>query len=83
VYPVVVGLRVGVICKDCGRKIEVEDLYLRGVRAAEMAAALYKPTVGNSPDLVNAAWQGTLTCGNPDCEKTHQYSGGDLLLYED
>ena len=79
----VVAYRVGVICRDCRGRIEVEDEYIRGVRAIEMAAALYKPIAKNSPDFVNAAWQGTLTCGNPDCGKTHQYRGDDLLVYDD
>jgi hypothetical protein len=45
------------------------------VQAIEMAAALYKPTGRNFPDFVNAAWQKILTCGNPDCGKTHEYGG--------
>jgi hypothetical protein len=61
--------------------MEVEDEYVRGVQAGEMAAALYKPAGGSVTDFVNSAWQATLTCGNPACGKTHEYRGGDLLLY--
>ncbi len=80
-YSVVVAYRVGVICKSCRWKIEVEDEYIRGVRATEMAAALYKPSGKGFPDFVDA-WQKTLTCGNPDCGKTREYRSDDLLLYD-
>jgi hypothetical protein len=33
---VVVAHKVGVICKSFGERIEVEDEYIRGVRATEM-----------------------------------------------
>jgi hypothetical protein len=81
-YSVVVAYRVGVICKSCQQPIEIEDEYIRGVRAIEMATALYQPIGKNRPDFVNVAWQETLTCGNPDCRRRHEYRGGDLLLYD-
>ena len=81
-YSLMVAYRVGVICRSCRREIEVEDEYVRGVRAVEMAAALYKPIGKGLPDFVSAAWQQTLTCGNPDCGKTNEYRGDDLLLYD-
>jgi hypothetical protein len=28
------------------------------------------------------AWQKTLTCVNPDCGRTREYRGDDLLLYD-
>ena len=78
-YSVVVGRKVGVVCKSCGEEIEVEDPYIPGVRAAEMAA-FYKPiTVAN---VVNEVWQKTLTCENPDCGKTYEYRSDDLRLYD-
>jgi hypothetical protein len=79
---VVVAYRVGVICRSCRQRIEIEDEYIQGVRAIEMAAALYKPIGKSFPDLVNVAWQEALTCGNPHCGKTHEYRGDDLLLYD-
>jgi hypothetical protein len=47
-----------------------------------MAAALYKSIEKKFPDFVNVAWQETLTCENPDCGKTHEYRGEDLMLYD-
>jgi hypothetical protein len=47
-----------------------------------MAAALYTPNGRTFADLANGAWQKTLTCENPDCRKTHEYRGNDLLLYD-
>lgn len=47
-----------------------------------MAAALYTPVKAHVPDFVSSDWQETSTCENPDCGKTHQYSGTDLLLYD-
>jgi hypothetical protein len=81
-YSVVVAYRVGVSCKSCRRRIEIEDEYIRGVAAREMAAALYKPIGKNVPDFVSVAWQEALTCGNPDCGKRHEYKGDDLMLYD-
>jgi len=77
-----VAFRVGVICQSCRRNIEVEDEYIPGLRTVEMAAALYQPIGTHSPDSVNVAWRGTMTCGNPDCGKTHGYRDDDLLLYD-
>jgi hypothetical protein len=81
-YSVVVAHKIGVICKSCGEKIEIEDEYIPGVRATEMAV-FYKPLGKKFADVVNVAWQKSLTCGNPDCGKTHEYRGDDLLLYDD
>ena len=75
-YSVVVAHKVGVICRSCGERIEIEDEYIRGVRAADMAAALYKPIGKSPPDFVTVAWQETLTCGNGDSDETEQHSGG-------
>jgi hypothetical protein len=47
-----------------------------------MAAAMYQPTGSSFPNFVDAAWQETLVCGNPDSRKTHRYKAGDLLLYD-
>ena len=81
-YSVAVAYRVGVICRSCRRRIEIEDEYIRGIQAVEMAAALYKPVPTDFPDSVNVSWQETLTCGNPDCGRTHKYCTDDLLLYD-
>jgi hypothetical protein len=79
-YSVVVAHKVGVICKSCGQRIEVEDQYIPGVRATE-AAVFYMPVGKKFADVVDVVWQTALTCGNPDCWKTHEYRGEDLLLY--
>jgi|CZKX01.1.fsa_nt_gi hypothetical protein len=76
-----VAHKVGVICRSCGEGIEIEDEYIRGVRAADMAAALYKPIGKTPPDFVTMAWQEALTCAHPDCGTTHEYGGDDLVLY--
>jgi hypothetical protein len=81
-YSVVVALKPGVLCKSCGEGIEIDDDYLPGIRGAEMAASLYK----HFSTPINSAirpWQKTLTCGNPDCRKTHTYGTDDLRLYDD
>jgi hypothetical protein len=41
-----VGFKVGVICRSCGRTIEIEDEYIRGISAIEMAAVFYKAAAG-------------------------------------
>jgi len=81
-YRVVVAYKVGVICRKCGWRIEIEDEYIRGVRAMEMAAALYKPAPEKFANFANVAWKQILTCGNPDCGKTDGYRGDELLLYD-
>jgi hypothetical protein len=78
---VVVAYRVGVICRSCRRRIEIEDEYIRGVRASEMAAALYKPFGTRFPDFVNVAWQETLTYGIRIAGNA-PVRGEDLLLYD-
>jgi hypothetical protein len=74
--------QAGVICRSCRRGIEIEDEYIRGVRASEMAATLYDAIRKRVPDFLNSAWRKTLACGNPDCGKTHEYKCDDLLLYD-
>src|SRR5580693_3179455 len=81
-YSVFVTYRIGVICRNCGARIDVEGEYIQGLPARQMAAALYQPIGRSFPDLVNVGWQETLACGNPDCRKTHRYDGDDLLLYD-
>jgi hypothetical protein len=78
-----VAQKIGVICRNCEEKIEVEDEYVPGIRGAELAAGLYQPLVGRVLDVVNAGWRKTLTCGNPACRQTREYKSGDLLLYSD
>jgi hypothetical protein len=75
--------KIGVICKNCGERIPIEDEYIPGIRGAEMAASLYQPGGGRTLDSVNRAWQKTLLCENPDCRQTREYTGNDLLLYND
>jgi Fe2+ or Zn2+ uptake regulation protein len=77
-YSVVVAFQVGVICKSCGRTVEIEDEYIRGVEAIEMAAALYKAVTKSFPHS-GYVWERTLTCGN--CGKTHNYTADDLRLH--
>jgi hypothetical protein len=74
-----VAFQVGVICKSCGRTVEIEDEYIRGLEAVEMAAALYKPVTKSFPQSGNAAWERTLSCGN--CGNAHRYTSGNLRLY--
>jgi hypothetical protein len=84
-YSVLLAHKAGVICKTCGEAIEIEDDYIPGIRGTAIAASLYQPFLPvevRTVDFVNRAWQKTLTCGNPDCGKTHEYRGDDLLLYD-
>jgi len=76
-YSIVVAQKPGVLCRSCGRAIEIDDDYIPGIRGAEMAASLYGH-IHKHP----RPWQKTLTCGNPDCGKTHTYTTGDLRLYD-
>jgi len=79
-----------VLCKSCGKGIEIDDEYIPGIRGAEMAASLYKPFYklfskpieGKIVDSVIRPWQKTLTCENRDCGKTHTYRTDDLRLYD-
>jgi hypothetical protein len=71
--------------------MEIDDEYIPGIRVAEMAATLYGHFSKHFPTSVeqeiagsaNSHWQRTLTCGDPDCGKTHTYRSGDLRLYEE
>jgi hypothetical protein len=82
-YIVMVACRVGVICKSCGRPIEIDDQYIRGVRAVEMVPGFYGRTAQGLADPVNLAWSQVLSCGNSGCGRTHEYQDGDLRLYEE
>jgi hypothetical protein len=78
-----VAYKIGVICKNCGETIQIEDEYIPGIRGAQIAASLYKSVAGRTSDFVNRAWQKMFICENPDCRQTHKYTGSDLLLYCD
>ena len=80
-YSVVMPCRVGVVCKGCGRMVEVEDEYVRGVSGVETAAAFYRPVIDSLVQSGRSAWRKTLTCDNPGCGRSHEYTGGDLRLY--
>jgi hypothetical protein len=69
-----VAQKIGVICKSCGERIQIDDEYIPGIRGAEIAASLYQPVAGRNLDFVNRAWQKTLICENPDCRQTHEYT---------
>lgn len=75
--------RVGVTCKGCGEKVEVEDEYIPGIRAKDLAATLYQPISGRIVDFVNREWRKTLICENRDCRQTHEYMCSDLRVYND
>jgi hypothetical protein len=80
-YIVVVAQKIGVVCRSCGKGIEIDDEYLPGIRGAETAARLYQ----NSSKPVSAIkpWQRTLTCEDPHCWQTHTYTSDDFRLYDD
>jgi predicted RNA-binding Zn-ribbon protein involved in translation (DUF1610 family) len=84
-YSVVVAQKPGVLCKSCGKGIEIDDEYIPGIRGAELAASLYtvsKPVEVKIVDSVIRPWQKTLTCTNPNCGKTDTYRTDDLRLYD-
>jgi hypothetical protein len=82
-YSVFVAIRIGVICRNCGGRIDVESEYIQGLPARKWrASALYGPVGRRFPDFDNMGWQETLACGNPDCRKTDRYESADLLLYD-
>ena len=84
-YSVIVAQKPGVLCKSCGKGIEIDDEYIPGIRGAELAASLYRasrPVERKIVDSVIRPWQKTLTCANPDCGKTHTYRTDDLRLYD-
>ena len=86
-YSVAVAPKPGVLCKSCGKGIEIDDAYLPGIRGAEVAASFYKhiskPVEGKIVDSAIRPWKKTLTCENPDCRETHTYGTDDLRLYDD
>ena len=85
-YSGVVAQRPGVLCKSCGKGIEIDDEYIPGIRGAEMAAFYEhfpKSVERGVADSASRPWQKTLTCENPDCGKTHTYKTDDLRLYDD
>jgi hypothetical protein len=88
-YSVVVAPKVGVICKGCGRGIEIDDEYVPGIRGVQFALKSQPSPPGTSltDHLVRAlrsgAWEKTLTCGNPDCAKTYEYRSEDLRLFDE
>ena len=73
--------KIGVICKGCGEKIPIEDEYVAGLSALQLARSLYQSGSGSISDSVTAAWRRSLDCENPDCGQTHEYTGSDLVLY--
>ena len=75
--------KIGVICKNCGERIQIEDEYIPGIRGTDIAASLYQMAGERTLDFVNRTWQETLICQNPDCRQTQDYTGSDLLLYND
>ena len=87
----IVAQRTGVLCKGCGKGIEIDDEYIPGIRAAQMAAGLYghfykhflKSARQGVIDSDKKPWQKTLTCATPGCGKPHTYTTEDLRLYDD
>ena len=75
--------KIGVICKNCGERIQIEDEYIPGIRGTDIAASLYQMAGERTLDFVNRTWQETLICQNPDCRQTHEYTASDLRLYND
>jgi len=91
IYSVVVAQKPGVLCKSCGKGIEIDDEYIPGIRGAQMAASLcshfYKHFLKSARqrvvDSANKPWQKTMTCAHPGCGKSHMYRTEDLRLYLD
>jgi len=71
-------MKPGVRCKSCGESIAIDDEYLPGIRAADMAAQYSK----GSKFVATQRWQKTLTCNNPNCRATHTYRVDDLRLLD-
>jgi hypothetical protein len=74
------------MCKSCGGAIEIEDEYIPGIRATEMAAVLYagfSRAAGEQSAGGDTTWRKTLTCGNSRCGNMHEYRSDDLLLFDD
>ncbi len=81
----VMALKVGVICRSCGRGIEVGDPYVAGTGVAGLTPALYGRAENPAPpaDLVGQCWQKILRCVNPDCGELHVYTAEDLRLFDE
>jgi hypothetical protein len=79
--------KLGVLCKRCGKGIEIDDDYVPGIGGARLAASLYKhlakPVEGERLKSAIRPWQRTLTCENPNCRETHTYRTDDLRLYDE
>lgn len=78
------ALRIGVSCRGCGSRIEVEDQYVAGTRVADLAPVLF----GHAPNPslrgpVTDLWEKTLSCADPHCQRTSFYTREDLCLYEE
>lgn len=58
----------GVICKSCRQGIDLEEEYI--------------PVGGKTVEWPSPRWKQTITCPNPVCRKTHEYSGTDLELHD-
>jgi hypothetical protein len=80
---VFVAQKVGVVCKNCGTEIEIEDDYIPGIQGAEVTARFYGSRRSETVDVVNRSWQRTLTCGNPSCGRARDYGADDLVLFEE
>ena len=56
--------RIGVVCKSCKQGIDLGEHWGPGPKKVEWG---------------NPAWKKTIPCPNPECKKTHEYSGTDLV----
>ena len=83
IYSVVMAGKLGVHCKSCGKEIEIDDDYVRGIRGVQMAANLYMHLSTKAKVAASRIrpWRKTLTCENPACRETHTYGTYDLCLY--
>ena len=70
---------LGVTCQTCGQPIEIDEPYIAGVRAAEMAAH-YRPFRSEAAEFADHSWEKTLICAA--CGERHQYGPDDLVLYD-
>jgi hypothetical protein len=61
--------RLGVVCRNCKGRIDLGDEYVL--------------QSGKKIPFARASWRKMLTCPHPNCGKTREYDGDDLVLYED